>query len=259
MSVSVMMVTYNRLNLTKQTFETTLKNAGCEYTLIVTDNNSEDGTIGWLNENLPKLNITYKIVSLNKNMGIAYGRNIGLKVNNEIYKNEYLCTLDNDVILPENWLKRSIDVLKSANYIGACGINLEGVKYPDAKLKLYNGESEDIQIKSKGNLGTAAKAFRKTDSDRLGYFENYDFYGHEDALWSFRLKKLGKTLVYLKEPGIHLGIEKEDSGSYREMKNKYWDINMIKFEKDIRDYANNKRSLYNEFANYNESIERKDG
>lgn len=255
MSASIMMVTYNRLNLTQKTFDTTLKNAGCKYNLIIIDNNSEDNTVKWLKENVPSLNLPYKIICLNKNMGIAYGRNMGLKIDREHYSSDYLCTLDNDVILPNNWLNKCIDVLKINKQIGACGINLEGTKYPKTKIKL-NGIDEEIQIKPRGNLGTAAQVFRKEDSEKLGYFENYEAYGHEDAIWGYKLRMLGKILVYLGENGEHLGVDKEDSGEYREMKNKYWKINMVKFEKDIRDYANKKRSLYNSFTNYDVLLER---
>ena len=46
--VSVMMVTYNRLPLTKQTFDTTLKNTGIDYNLIIVDNNSQDETVEYI-------------------------------------------------------------------------------------------------------------------------------------------------------------------------------------------------------------------
>ena len=48
---TLMIVTYNRLELTKRTFEKALSNAGCSYNLIIVDNNSEDDTVFWLKEN----------------------------------------------------------------------------------------------------------------------------------------------------------------------------------------------------------------
>jgi len=258
-AATVMITTYNRLNLTKKTFETTLKNAGCKYNLIIVDNASMDGTVEWLNSNLKTFDLqNYHVAPLNKNMGIAYGRNLGLKICDEHFPDtDFLCTLDNDVVLPDNWLIRCCNVLKSMDKIVACGINLEDRQYPKTKLRLINGEYETIQIKPLGNLGTAAMVFSAASRNRLGFFENYECYGHEDALWGFRLRQIsGGNLTYLEEPGIHLGVEAEDSGEYRQMKNKYWDINMKKFERDIRLYANGIKPLYAKFENYDKSLEK---
>lgn len=256
--ITVMMVTYNRLELTQKTFNTTLSNAGCKYDLVVIDNNSKDDTVTWLKENLPKLNLSsYKIVELNKNMGIAYGRNMGLRTHDLYYKeNKFMCTLDNDVILPNNWLKKCIDILEGMNIVGACGVNLEGTKYPKCKMKDKNGEIEEIQVKPKGNLGTACEVFKSEIHDKIGFFESYEVYGHEDAMWGYKIRMLGKQLVYLGENGEHIGVGNNDAGEYREMKNKYWDINIKLFERDVRLYANKIKPLYKSFDNYDKNIER---
>jgi len=256
MKASIMMVTYNRLNLTQKTFETTLKNTGCNFDLIIIDNDSTDNTLEWINDNIKDYTVSYKIISLKKNMGIAYGRNLGLKINDDFFNNDFLCTLDNDVIINNNWLEKCCSILQANNKIGACGVNFEGTKYPITTIKINNERSEQIQIKPRGNLGTAAEVFKKEIHDQIGFFENYECYGHEDAMYGFKIRQLGKILVYLKEDGIHLGVEKEDSGNYREMKNQYWDINMKLFEKNIREYANKIKPLYLNFINYNKELER---
>src|SRR5271157_2690321 len=50
MTTSVMMVTFNRLELTKRMFENFLKTTDSDYRLIVVDNGSVDGTVEWLRQ-----------------------------------------------------------------------------------------------------------------------------------------------------------------------------------------------------------------
>ena len=252
------MVTYNRLDLTKITFEKALKNVGDDYNLIIIDNNSEDETVNWLNNNLLKLNIPYTLIKLNKNMGIAYGRNLGLKIYDEYYdKSDYLATLDNDVVLPDNWLKRCCDVLTYNKIISACGVNLEDAEYSKTKVKINDSGYENIQIKTVGNLGTACSVFSADVHTKLGFFDNFETYGHEDALMFNRLKFADRrrVIAYLEEKGNHLGVGDKDAGEYRELKNKFWDINMKIFNKKIREYANGIIPLYQKFENYDKSLE----
>lgn len=255
---TLMMVTYNRLHLTKKTFDTSFINTGCKYNLVIVDNNSSDETVDWLKNNIDKYsNINkYYIVKLNKNMGIAYGRSLCLKKYSELYKSKYLCTIDNDVTLPNNWLDRCCKILDNNKLILSCGVNLEGASYPKTKIKIGN-DYEEIQIKQKGNLGTACAVFNSNIFTKIGYFNNFDKYGHEDALYFYRMRMTNEKgiLAYIKENGDHLGVGIEDSGAYREMKNKYWDINMKLFQRDIRLFANKIKPLYVEFDNYDPSIE----
>lgn len=248
---TIMLVTYNRLNLTKQTFETTLLNTGIKYNLVVVDNDSKDETLDYLKNFNCELILNKKIVKVKENKGIAYGRSLGLYLSNDC---DYLCTLDNDVICNQDWLLDCCLVLDSNKNIGACGVNFETLDFPKAnvKTKLKNVQ---IKIKPQGNLGTACMVFRKSTHDKIGYFEPYEKYGHEDALFGYKIRKLGYSLCYLGDNGVHLGVEQEDSGQYREMKNKYWKINMEKFQNDIRQVANGIKSLRTEFEFNQDDIE----
>ena len=144
-NITLMMVTYNRLNLTKKTFDTTMLNVGCNYNLVVVDNCSTDESVVWLKNKILSNKFINKavIVSLKENKGIAYGRNIGMLKSCEC---DYLCTIDNDVILPNNWLKRCCNVLENNKIIVACGINLEDINYPKT-IVLCKDVNEEIQIK----------------------------------------------------------------------------------------------------------------
>lgn len=250
--ITIMMVTYNRLNLTKQTFETTMRNAGCKYNLIIVDNNSQDETVEYLEKECKLIECieNYKIIKLKQNEGISYGRSLCLKICDENYADstKYFCTLDNDVINKDNWLKDMYEVICGNKIICACGINYENIKYPKTIVKKVSGDKIEIQIKPKGNLGTACAMFEYEAHKLLGFFDKFERYGHEDALFFGRLRFLYKNriIVYV-DNGNHIGVNIDDSGAYREMKNKYWDINMEIFHRLIREYANGIRPLYVNF------------
>ena len=244
---TIMMVTYNRLELTKKTFETTLNNTGCDYNLIVIDNHSTDETVEWLNTYKKTSNCLYLCaIFLDKNFGIAYGRSYGLKVYNQLLKDNtsILCTLDNDVVLQENWLKDCEEVLQNKNII-ACGVNLEGVEYPKAKIN-----NKMIQIKPRGNLGTACACFKTDVFDKIGYFDNLDTYAHEDAAYFLRMRLAfkGQAVCYLEKGGDHIGVGENDTGEYREIKNEYWQKNMPIYNKKANDYLRGFSSIYVPFT-----------
>ena len=148
---TLMMVTYNRLELTKQTIAALLnKDPGCDYNLVIVDNGSSDGTVDWLDTIKSDGRLkNVVVVKLPENKGIAIGRNIALKKADEL-KTKWYCTIDNDVEMPEGWLKECVDILEANKGFGAIGANMEDSPYP---IVTRGGFS--FQEKPQGNLGTA--------------------------------------------------------------------------------------------------------
>lgn len=242
MVTNVMMVTYNRLNLTMQTLESLFQNTNSEFRLIVVDNGSTDATPDFLKDLSPK-NKCIKIDYLlnNENLGIAVGRNQCLKLSNN-YEYDYLSTIDNDVLFPENWLEDCISFLQKNEYF-AIGLNFEKNKYP---IKNLNGF--EVQVKPAGNLGTACTVFDKKLHKCIGYFNTeFGLYGEEDADFFFRARQIGYKMAYLKDNGIHLGEGENDVGEYREFKTDCHKKNYNNFLKVCRDYISKKKSIYINF------------
>lgn len=248
MTASLMMVTYNRLDLTKKTIDCILKNTKYPFNLCVVDNHSDDGTVEWIDSDLKSLAGTYScnnvsIKKNDKNLGIAIGRNQGLVLANE-FNDDWLVTIDNDVWVPDGWLTESIEILKANRQFGAIGVNMENRPY---KMIVASGKS--FQEKPQGNLGTACMVFNRSLHKLLGYFnyKDYEFYAHEDADWGMRIRVLGLKLGYIKEMGRHLGEGENDQGEYRKFKNKWHGNNLPKFHKNARDYINRVKSYYISF------------
>ena len=250
MTVSIMIVTYNRLDLTKRTLENLFKVTKYPYNLIFVDNGSSDGTIGFLDKTLyGKMEQfdsfkDYSIIANRKNRGIAIGRNHGLAEAVKKYNSEWFATLDNDVLVPEGWLTECVEILKDNKQYASIGVNMENVQYPIVNL---NGKK--FQNKPQGNLGTACMVFNKSLHQMLGFvnYKDYGKYGEEDADWGMRTRVIGFKLGYVKENGKHLGEGEHDKGEYREFKTASHKRNLAKFNANCRDYARRNKPLYINF------------
>jgi GT2 family glycosyltransferase len=257
--VTLMMVTYNRMNLTKRMLAGLFKTTKRPYNLVVVDNGSTDGTV----EYLQNLNAWHGHVSLGpismlepsdtdlpnvqqfifhkneKNRGIAIGRNQCFKLADEL-NTDWYCTIDNDVELPEGWLQECIDILQANKKYGAIGVNMEAKPYPIV-------EENGIRFQSKpaGNLGTACMVFPKSLHKMLGFFNTeYGIYGEEDADFGMRARVVGYKLGYIERMGNHFGDGELDTGPYRKFKTEAHRKNLALFNRNCAAYHRKEKPVY---------------
>ena len=215
---AIMMVTYNRLELTKETIKS-IFSLNRPHNLIIVDNGSTDGTPDYLT-NLRYNGSTQSIILYHnkENLGIAIGRNQALKIANDL-NTKWFCTLDNDVIVPPHFLDEAIEIMEKNPKYGAIGANMEGKDYP---LITENGKT--FQLKQAGNLGTAAMVMSRSAHKMVGYFNTqYNAYGLEDSDMGMRIRVAGFKLAYIKDNGKHLGVGEHDTGEYRKWKTQQHD------------------------------------
>lgn len=244
---TIMMVTYNRLDLTKQTLDNLFKVTDYPFDLIIVDNNSKDKTVEYIYQfiesqinNKHEYFSEFKLIRNADNLGIAVARNQALLA----AKTPWLSTIDNDVILPQGWLKDCINILQTNPRYGMLGVNMENVTYPIVKNLKHTW-----QDKPKGNLGTACTVFNQSLHKMLGFFNTeYGLYGEEDADFGMRVRVAGFKLGYLSENGKHVGEGENDVGEYREFKTACHNKNLAKFRQNCSDYVNGKKSLYVKFS-----------
>ena len=101
--VAAITITYNRLDLTKRTWESFNAKTGVDFHLFI-DNGSTDGTVEWLQDK-------YRIL-LDKNYGIAAAFYYGVQ---QLQGYDYILKLDNDVeTVTEDMIARLVDFIEKA-------------------------------------------------------------------------------------------------------------------------------------------------
>lgn len=240
MTTSLMMCTYNRLDLTKRMLQNLFENTDSGlYRLLIVDNGSADGTPDFLKKLAEeKSNV---IVHYNKeNKGIAVGRNQGLLLaDKHAPDDEYMCTIDNDIEVHSGWLNQCLEIIQDNPRI-AIGINFEGTSYP-----LVTRNNKTFQLKPIGNLGTACSVFHRSLHKAIGFFTtDYGLYGEEDADFYFRARIAGWECGYLPNKGLHFGEGELDQGEYREFKTACHKNNLIKFQHNCYAYMGRVKPIF---------------
>lgn len=115
--VSVVVLTYNNLDLTKACLDSLTTQSGYpNLEIIVVDNNSSDETPEYLSEWV-NAGVDRTIILNKDNKGFAAGNNQGLAV----AKGEYLVILNNDTIVTAGWVKGLMTHLLDNDDIGIIG------------------------------------------------------------------------------------------------------------------------------------------
>ena len=200
--LSIIIITYNGLGFLTRCLASLhdfINDASCE--VIIVDNHSTDGTLDFLRENYPHL----QLIANSENRGVAPARNQGIKV----ATGEKLLLLDNDTEATTTAINAMSDYLDNHPQVGLCSCRLvdkEGVAqdsckpYPGLMIKLRNVlgignktkylPNEDGIIEPVYVIG-ACQMFPRTIVDKIGLLDNKIFYGPEDADWCMRIKQAG--------------------------------------------------------------------
>jgi GT2 family glycosyltransferase/glycosyltransferase involved in cell wall biosynthesis len=256
--VNIGIITFNRLEFTRQAIEALLIQTDHPYTLTVVDNNSQDGTREYLREQ-HRRGIIKNLVLLEENVGVAKASNLAWNLEPEAL---YYMKLDNDIVIQKpGWLSRLVACCDAIPQAGAVGYNFEPVSYP---VKEVNGWR--VRVKDKGNLGGACILIPRRTHDKLGFWcEDYGLYGEEDADYGLRIMLSGLLNIYMEdeEVGFHLpagraaiidpvtfvaqdGKEELDYAEYRNWKDQQRRQNVLEgaFWKNVELYFSGTKPLY---------------
>lgn len=208
--MSIVVLNWNRLHYTKQTVERIIEATTIPHELIFVDNNSyeESGVRQYLKSLEDKTNaekITY--VFNDKNLGVAGGRNSGLVH----ATGDYLVTIDDDVWVPDSWDKLMAEACDKIPGLGITGVNVEPSNYAVKTIS-------DVSIRPKnGNLGGACLCIPRRVFKRVGYYNYFSTYGHEDCAMFYRLRQINLMSAYIVPRGKHLDVDADKA--YRAAKN----------------------------------------
>lgn len=216
--ISVIIITWNALHFLEKCLNSLYeKNSNFDFELIIIDNDSSDGSIEYIEANFP-----HAILIKNKfNKGVGPARNQGL----EIAKGKYVLILDVDTeFLTGSGLQKLYDFMEGNPSYGITGAKLlfpnneiqhSCRRFPSVTVKLFNRFEKIGMIRDSKSLQEhymmekdhdktqrvdyvigAFQFIRKDLIDKIGYYDEYIFYGPEDIDFCLRAKKAGYDTAY---------------------------------------------------------------
>lgn len=190
--VSIIMLSYNRIEDTKVSVERIQKYTKLPFELIILDNNSGKS----VKEELKQITKKYSNVKLileNVNLGCAKGRTKAAR----FAQYEYLLFLDNDIMVMPYYLETLVaEILKSDNIAAACC----KVVFPDGLIQFNGGSMVIDDGYALYSLRDERKAFNDTETNQ-----------HYDCEWI-----PGGATLWRKEVFSRFGIDDEMKGSFED-------------------------------------------
>lgn len=227
-SFSIIIVTWNGLNLLKRFLPGVLETDYPDYEVILADNASTDDTAEWVRNHFPEVIIK----TFDRNYGYAEGNNLAA----EYSDNDYLIFLNNDAVPEKEWLHhinriidehdpdiiqpkiKSVDEPDKFEYAGAAGGFIDRLGYPFCRGRIFNHVETDYSQYDQPSpifwASGAAFVIKNELFQNLGGFDStFEFHMEEiDLCW--RALKIGKKIFYA--PGsvvYHLGGGSLDQNS----------------------------------------------
>lgn len=158
MDVSVIIVNYNTLELTKNTIESVIeKTQKIEYEIILVDNASTDGSVEFFETKYREKII---FIKNDKNLGFGRANNKGIK----IAKGKYIFLLNSDTLLINNAIKILYDFMEKNQSCGICGGNLY-----DKDLKPTNSCFNSVLNYKSLYLEKVLKKLRLNSDKNIGF------------------------------------------------------------------------------------------
>ena len=212
--VSIVILNYNGKEYIFDCINSVFKTTGCNFEVILIDNNSTDQSSDYCKEKFPEL----ILIKNEKNLGMA-ARNLGIKK----AQGNYIVFLDADTIVEPNWLEVLLEsykkhgdglyqgkLLQKENHeiIESCGdfTNIFGFGFARGRGKPDIGKYDEFQTIS---FPVGACTFSSTEIiKKIGYIDESDlfFLMLDDLDYGWRAWSMGipcyyepKTIIY------HLG------------------------------------------------------
>jgi GT2 family glycosyltransferase/glycosyltransferase involved in cell wall biosynthesis len=210
--ISVIVLTYNNLDLTKTCLDSLLRwNDYPALEIIVVDNASNDDTPAYLTA-LHAQHPEIKVILNADNVGFAAGNNVGLKV----ATGDYVAMLNNDTVVTPGWaltLARHLQANPDIGLIGPVTNNIGN----EAKITIeYSNFNDMVPIALAHTAAHMGQHFPlrtlaffcvmmpRAIFEQVGYLdENFGLGFFEDDDYCRRIEALGKTIVCAEDVFVH--------------------------------------------------------
>lgn len=248
MDVSVILVSYNTLDLTRNCLKSLYeKTNGVNFEIFVVDNNSKDGSPEMVEREFPDV----KLIRNSENKGFGAANNIAIKNSNA----KYVFCLNTDTLLTGNSIKQFFDYMEQNPDVGAAGGQLTDVdgnfvssvgifagtkrllfslfglryifpRYYKKKFALVKAVNYE-KITEVDSISGANLFLRKNLIDKIGAFDEQFFMYFEETDLCYRIHKAGYKVMFLPESKIiHL-----EGKSFSPLKMRYHRSSMLRYYK----------------------------
>ena len=194
---SVVVTTHNRCALLRRAVESLLSQdlSPKEFEIILVDDGSTDGTPDYLQSLQCHNNVRSARI---ENSGIPVARNAGVA----LARGRILAFTDDDCLVPQNWLTRIEDALRSSQAVAVGGI-IRNKREDNLLARVYSEMNESLRTQlnrnaqhpgflTTNNLACLALTFR-----RFRGFDERFFHGAEDREFIARLQAAGEKVVFV--------------------------------------------------------------
>lgn len=203
--VSFIIVNWNGKSFLKECIDAILRQSNHNFEIIVVDNGSTDGSAAFIAESYPQV----VLVSLAKNHGFTGGNIQGLCH----AKGRYVALVNNDAILPCDWLQLMIDAFNTDAQIGFCSsrIVIAGTNQIDSAGDTFTTAFTGTKIGELHNMEefterryipgacAAAVIYKREMLDDIGFLDDEFFLNHEDTDLNLRAWLAGWKCLYVPE------------------------------------------------------------
>lgn len=237
MKVSIVTPNYNGLKFLNSYFESLAIQSRFIEEIIIIDNNSQDGSIQFIEEfmNSPNYKIPIKLIKNTDNLGFASAVNQGIK----IAKSEFIYSVNNDVELEydalENIINATCDAISNGDNPFSCAskmvqfhnrnlIDDAGDEYTLLSWTKKSGDGQSVnksRYLEKREIFTScagAALYRKSVLEEIGFFDDNFFAYVEDIDLGYRAQIYGYNNYFIPESIVYHYGSGTSGSRYNEFK-----------------------------------------
>ncbi|MGL5082090.1 MAG: glycosyltransferase [Microcoleaceae cyanobacterium] len=226
--VTIGIVNYNGKATLPQTIESIQRLKYSDFTVVVADNFSTDGSREWLTENYPDV----QRLCLAENRGPAGGRNAILQASTS----NYILFLDNDITLEADTLIYLMNVMQTVPNVAVCHpeicdptdpmvyhYNGGWIHYLGAYISRNNDKGERPEYEIFDVVSGAAMLVDRKAALMIGGFDEDYFFNWEDGDFVIRFTLTGYHCVNVPQAIVyHLGKPRGASKAFYMVRNRWY-------------------------------------
>lgn len=198
MKITIIIPNYNGKRFLEPCLESLAKQSCTDFEILVVDNHSADGSIGYIKEHCPDI----KLISLDKNYGFSAAVNAGIRHS----RTPYVLLLNNDTTVEPDFVEELLKAIESSSRIFSVSSKMLQMHHPDlidGAGDLYTllgwavargaGRPAENYTRPEEVFSACAGAaiYRRSAFCRIGYFDEAHFAYLEDIDIGYRAKIYG--------------------------------------------------------------------